>query len=1231
MTRSPSRSSDGAGSEHHLRAEPRLLKAIEASNADEAIAVLEDAKARSQPTEHLLRIGLARAAERNNLTITEYLLKAGAKPDGAPGGRISPLLRAIEKNHVNIVALLLRYGSNVDTADKQGRTALMTAAWKNHWHILNDLLRKGADVRKKDAKGRNVLHNLAADKHCNWGSYVIDALLKEDVPIDGPLGQDDTQRTPLHWAASTGKKELCEMLLTRARLPRANINAVEMKEKTPLHLAVAHGRDDIVELLIHHKANVKARSDGGWTPLHNACQQGSVKVVRMLLAAGADINARVLNGNTPLHEAALAGHLEVVKCFLERSDCKRAARDRFGITPFIRAAQKKHKEIIDILAPFNHVDMLSEDALGACNGFNATIVDFGNFHNENRVTKRTIFEILYGRDPQNERKHAFKVLPREAKAVNFRWVHLPANNMAWVEALLTKAFVEEGAADVAGFMALERSFTHQHRGQQIHSHFMRPLCQSTPRAPKQQDDSDLSDSADQGPPQIVINQGAGLGIDATAGAQDSISSLPKTPTRTGTISTDQTDWTVDSNSKKEPKAQSKSKEKNKKAAKWGGSKPAGGRSGGTDTPTKRPDHQTRRQSSAPLTSSGHLRSPGSPGRKDPTSTAKGNIFTFMPYLHFETNQRRREMHEAIDRVQRIRARDRSDGRIMRPKAQTFDEMLLRAHLGSSTVSLHVRRTLDQFFYHNIDTQSRDEDQVVYRYQCRGQSPEELGIDPKIFMVDQLWMWILGKDLIVTAFPQRWQQPRNDPLNVLDGIIEDINSKTRDPVRSVYDLATIITSRCSGVFDRHRMGDEDYQFLDMFESSIGDATEMETQLFQEFNTASAQASAWLQHHRRPNRFSRYLEAEGRMIEHENRRSGMTGRRSSGDGGGIFHDDGMGTAHTPLFVDKLLDIGHETDLLAETKDIRDELNMIAKVLEDQRAVIPDLEVSIADIYREEHKSQLDLKRKFREQLKTIDVHLKDLERMDKQAERIYKSITDLLDLKQKHANAFEARFARDQAAGTARQSQTIMVFTIVTIIFLPLSFIAAIFTINIKEFPHEGGNSEPSLPFGYVAKFMFGIGFAISIPLIAIAVSVDAIGDFFREVRHRFATRKREGESGRRVPLASVYGNEKFEMEYEVDTHSLENALSAGRRSAVRGRRSGDSYLTGRNGSLTLLPVTSRGTGVVKRDVLVAHGNVGANGVVNGRRESEGRRPGMGGVERVSTGFRMRGSTDVERGP
>jgi hypothetical protein len=206
---------------------------------------------------------------------------------------------------------------------------------------------------------------------------------------------------------------------------------------------------------------------------------------------------------------------------------------------------------------------------------------------------------------------------------------------------------------------------------------------------------------------------------------------------------------------------------------------------------------------------------------------------------------------------------------------------------------------------------------------------------------------------------------------------------------------------------------------------------------------------------------------------------------------------------VFVDKLLEIGTETKLLAEIKDIKDEIRILDMVLQSQLNVLPSLsEHIVVELGGKKTPEASEIERRKKEQLKIIEVHIKDLERMRGQATSVEGSLTHLLDLKQKHANAFEARFARDQAQLTAKQGQTILVFTIVTIVFLPMSFIAAFFAINIKEFPRTSDGS-PSLHLSFVAKYMFGIGLSISIPLIAIALAVDDVGIFIRKARHWFS--------------------------------------------------------------------------------------------------------------------------------
>jgi Mg2+ and Co2+ transporter CorA len=174
---------------------------------------------------------------------------------------------------------------------------------------------------------------------------------------------------------------------------------------------------------------------------------------------------------------------------------------------------------------------------------------------------------------------------------------------------------------------------------------------------------------------------------------------------------------------------------------------------------------------------------------------------------------------------------------------------------------------------------------------------------------------------------------------------------------------------------------------MFESSIGHVTDQESRLFSKFHKASEKSTQWLKHYRRG----------ASRSQHE-------------------------------LSDDLLNIHQETRLLAEIKDIQDELNIIDMVLDSQRHVLKEFQKNITDELRVEGSRKTtdgvikEIRRRFQEQERLLEVHQNDLDRMDGQAHGIYSSLTNLLDLKQKHSNALEARFAREQAIIAAKQGMS-----------------------------------------------------------------------------------------------------------------------------------------------------------------------------------------------------------------
>ena len=752
-----------------------LLQAAGKGDEPKVRDLIQECGARSDRVKDALRVALQKVAGRGHESLTRFLVEEGAEVNAAAEGEVPPLYRAAELGRDRVVKVLLEYGAFTEPRDKAKRTAIFPAALKSHCDTLILLLNAGADVNSRDGNGQNLMLCLASErseKRVKGRNEVIKILLGTKLDLEA---RDKDGRTALLWAAATGKEDLTELLLTCRAEGNSDIKATNNRGKTALHLAAENNHLALVKLLLEHGADPHVRSDGGWQPLLNAADKGHIEVASLLLRWNANVNARTSSGMTALHWAARNGHIAMVELLLQQEGVKRNSKDSFDSTPMLGAAENGHIEIVQLLSPADDGKSLSKDAHGACKGFQATVVDFGMENRPMNHSKFSVFDVLYGQDEKRQKPLVTTLVRNIPAKPTFRWIHLPANNMTWVETLITKHFVENSASDVQGFKTLEKSFGQQHVGPTIHSHFMRPLCQRMTPTAKEPPPSDLSEST----ADTLVDEVSSI---ATPKLEDAsifeVSTPEKTPKRGG---------------KKSGRA-----DKTPGSGSYGttSKKPSGG---------LRMDPTSSRQGDRKQ--SERYRTPMSlPPRK---LERNGNIVLFMPYLHYETHKKRKQMSNAIKRAT-SKMPDQSFG----SNASCSDEMLVQAYL-HSTHNLHIRRTLDQFYYHAISTEDRDEDQVVYRY-TRDKEKEE-----KVFMVDQLWLWILDKDLIITSFPQRWEQPKNDPLNVLDGIIEDMSSKTQPPVKSVYDLAILVTARCSGVFDRHRLGDEEYQFLDMFESSIGE--------------------------------------------------------------------------------------------------------------------------------------------------------------------------------------------------------------------------------------------------------------------------------------------------------------------------------------------------------------------------------------------------------------------------
>ena len=121
--------------------------------------------------------------------------------------------------------------------------------------------------------------------------------------------------------------------------------------------------------------------------------------------------------------------------------------------------------------------------------------------------------------------------------------------------------------------------------------------------------------------------------------------------------------------------------------------------------------------------------------------------------------------------------------------------------------------------------------------------------------------------------------------------------------------------------------------------------------------------------------------------------------------------------------------------------------------------------------------------------------------------YEAVNHLLDLKQKHMSATEARFARIGADATAQQGNTILFFTIVTIIFGSLSFVTTFFALNVSVFPPSQQNAWN---LGHIVGYVAGISIGLATPFVLIAFTINPILELskWRERHQESKAKKKE---------------------------------------------------------------------------------------------------------------------------
>ncbi|KAK4196138.1 ankyrin repeat-containing domain protein [Triangularia verruculosa] len=527
------------------------------------------------------------------------------------------------------------------------------------------------------------------------------------------------------------------------------------------------------------------------------------------------------------------------------------------------------------------------------------------------------------------------------------------------------------------------------------------------------------------------------------------------------------------------------------------------------------------------------------------STDPGLVF-FMPYLHWEQEEEQRKLKNVIAKMSAAKKEKfPSDA-----AAKEHRQKLIRAALADNNLCgteqlywayldeehpLHGRRTLDQYYYHTLaDTKKRDEDQTSLRYFNERKHTINLKeMKPTITMVDQLWMWVLPEygtspRTIITAFPQRSNRMSTKISKIMTSLVSNIFDRFRELSAkggaSVDELARLIVAECARIyFEPMSNRNELIQFVEIYRTSIGEITEDEINRFQSFqdNIQSADEAGDDSDGPKTTPTNVDFEVPKKLEAMIDIKADIEDLR------------------------KIKDIRDELHIISSIfhiqKNVAETLDHLLEELKDRRNAAIDEEPNFGappppfrrrdfsrpftrdgsrpfrrrtpppppppfpppshrgfrspsrrrspDVHAYDNagtEQDMDRRNHHSPMFEVVNRNIAEVLRLEKFAERAAQAIEQLLDLKHKQANLQLTRGIYKINDENDRQGKTIMYFTVATIIFLPLSFMASFLTIEVEEFP-RGDSGNLSLDF--VITIILAISIALIIPSVILAFNLD----------------------------------------------------------------------------------------------------------------------------------------------